>query len=117
MKLHEVPRKRWVKITGVEGFDGIIFFDHIDGMYSLCTTVQDVVTHIGASTEVSVLSKSDAALMDAMGRPEFRAIFDDASVMDAMGRPEFRAIFADAALMEAMGRPEVKAAVMAADTN
>ncbi len=50
MKLYEVPRNTRVYLS-----DGTpINFEHIDGMYSYCTTTQGDVVHIGASTEVTL---------------------------------------------------------------
>ena len=48
MKLYEVPRKTWVRLVNGD----LIFFDHIDGMYSYCKTQDGQVCHISASTEV-----------------------------------------------------------------
>lgn len=49
MKLYEVPRKTWIKLNGKR-----YFFDHVDGMYSLCKDEQGQIIHLGASTEVEI---------------------------------------------------------------
>jgi hypothetical protein len=53
MKLYDVPRYSFIK---VEGVDKILFFNKIDGMYSLCEDDKGVIYHIGASTEVENVS-------------------------------------------------------------
>lgn len=58
MKLYEVPRKSWIKVIP-EG--PILFFDHIDGMYSYCLDKYENktgrVVHIAAWTEVEIIDK------------------------------------------------------------
>lgn len=71
MKLHDVPRNSYVRISDEEvrvppaapdvKNEELIFFDHIDGMYSLCIKVDPEtlsfgeVCHIAAWTEVSIV--------------------------------------------------------------
>lgn len=55
MKLYEVPRNTYVKV--VDDPNGYYFFDHADGMYSLCTDIDDNIVHLGASTEVEIIPK------------------------------------------------------------
>ena len=66
MKLYEVPNKTWVKVKNVDGTrvppaapginDGqVIFFDHIDGMYSYCKDRDDNLIHLVAWAEVEVV--------------------------------------------------------------
>ena len=50
MKLYDVPNKTWIKLPNGARF----FFDHIDGMYSYCTTEDGKITHLAAWTEVEV---------------------------------------------------------------
>lgn len=52
MKLYTIPRNSYVKLEDGE----IVFFGHIDGMYSYCV-VPEGVTLLGASTEVEMSSK------------------------------------------------------------
>mgnify|MGYP000346615090 CR=1 FL=1 len=51
MKLFEAPRntRLWVPVL-----ERIIFFHHIDGMYSYCTDEQGNVIHLAAYIEVEV---------------------------------------------------------------
>ena len=51
MKLYEIPEKSKIYCEGSDGSEYIIF-DHIDGMYSYCTTEKGAVAHLGASTEL-----------------------------------------------------------------
>lgn len=53
MKLYEVPRYNFIKMEGV---NKILFFDHIDGAYFLCEDNKGTIYHIGASTEVEIVS-------------------------------------------------------------
>lgn len=52
MKLYEVPRRSWIRLvdTGEQ-----FFFDHIDGMYSVCRNADNQIVHLSAWTEVQVL--------------------------------------------------------------
>lgn len=51
MQLYKVPKKTFVQIE-----DQILFFDHVDGMYSYCISDQGVV-HLAAWTEVEIVPK------------------------------------------------------------
>lgn len=67
MKLYKVPNKTWVKVskkdkvpvasTPVEQ-DTVVFFDHIDGMYSYCLTKEDELVHLAAWTEVEIVEQT-----------------------------------------------------------
>jgi len=48
MKLHEVPRGTPIIVNGEE-----LFFDHLDGMYSVCLKDGKIV-HLAAWTEVKI---------------------------------------------------------------
>jgi len=52
MKLYELPRKTYFTIDD-DASKQVIFFDHLDGMYSYCLDENKNVVHIGASTEVT----------------------------------------------------------------
>jgi hypothetical protein len=67
MKLHEVPNQTWVKVKSVhEGSartppgapavedQQVIFFDHLDGMFSYCKDLKGNVVHLIAWAEVEV---------------------------------------------------------------
>jgi hypothetical protein len=41
----------------MDGLDDIVFFDHIDGMYSYCLNMQNEVIHLQAWAEVAPLVK------------------------------------------------------------
>lgn len=64
IKLFNVPRNTWIKVydegTG-ELDDYPIFFHHVDGMYSLCSTEEEIkegnTVHLAAWTEVVVCRK------------------------------------------------------------
>lgn len=64
MKLHDVPRRSWVMVK--ENSDGppashnfdageVIFFDHIDGMYSYCRHPNGNICHLVAWAEVDIV--------------------------------------------------------------
>lgn len=55
MKLYEVPRNSRIKFTH-ETQEYILDFHHLDGMYSYCTDLDGNVVHLGASTEVEIVS-------------------------------------------------------------
>lgn len=49
MKLYEVPPQSYIKLVP----DGdLFFFDHVDGMYSLCYDKDKNRLHLSASTEI-----------------------------------------------------------------
>ncbi len=69
MKLYDVPRKSYVKIIDdniklpVDNFlkkeYSIVFFDHLDGMYSYCNDVENNIIHLAAWTEVEITSETE----------------------------------------------------------
>ena len=52
-KLYNVPRRTWIEFEGDD-----IFFDHIDGAYSLCYFEGDMC-HLAAWTEVTISENQD----------------------------------------------------------
>lgn len=67
MKLYDIPRGRLIKIlednpeipsaAAELKKNEILFFDHIDGMYSLCKDKNGNVVHLAAWTEVEIMEK------------------------------------------------------------
>lgn len=66
MKLYDVPDRTYVKvIEGQQVAPGsppinngdIIFFDHIDGMYSYCRNKNRELVHLVAWAEVKIIEK------------------------------------------------------------
>ena len=64
MKLHEVPHGSKVRVIGEAGMppdsseikeNDILYFDHIDGMYSYCKDSKGNVVHLVAWAEVEIL--------------------------------------------------------------
>lgn len=65
MKLYEVPDDSYIKIIGKEistpicapqlKTDDIIWFGHIDGMYSYCKDKDGNLVHLAAWTEVEIV--------------------------------------------------------------
>lgn len=64
MKLYDVPRKTYIRVIGdaqappshrdfVE--DEILYFDHVDGMYSLCYDSHQNPVHLAAWAEVEIV--------------------------------------------------------------
>jgi hypothetical protein len=67
LKLYELPRCTYFKMDPpnqgkpitpkeLEWYSLVYYFDHIDGMYSVCYTDKNEVFHLGASTEVQMLT-------------------------------------------------------------
>ena len=52
MKLYEVPPRSWVKYV-YENQEYVLFFDHVDGMYSVCYDDKEIV-HLPATLDVDV---------------------------------------------------------------
>lgn len=56
MKLYELPREQNAKVyiesTSDNSKEDFLYFRHIDGMYSYCTTEQGYVCHLFAGTEI-----------------------------------------------------------------
>ena len=52
-ELYKVRPRSYIKLPWMEGVDNdVLFFDHIDGMYSYCLNMQNEVVHIQAWAEV-----------------------------------------------------------------
>ena len=65
MKLYEVPRNTYVKVLEAEApppgalaidVEQIVYFSHIDGMYSFCETKDGDIVHLKAWTEVEIVN-------------------------------------------------------------
>ena len=57
-ELYKVRPRSYIKLPWMDGLDGdVLFFDHIDGMYSYCLDMNDKVVHIQAWAEVIPLVK------------------------------------------------------------
>lgn len=54
MELYNVPNNTRIRIKGFEE-DGVLFFHHIDGMYSYCTDMSGGVVHLAAWTDVEIV--------------------------------------------------------------
>ena len=70
MKLFDVPRETYVKILDEkvklpignypdQQKNDVLLFDHIDGMYSYCTDIDDNLIHLAAWTEVEIVTKEE----------------------------------------------------------
>lgn len=72
MKLYDVPRRTRIRVleevTGPPGSTPvkrgeILFFHHVDGMYSFCTTrekfKEEDIRHLPAWTEVEIMKPKD----------------------------------------------------------
>lgn len=58
MELYKAPRRSLITVPGMTAAsepDCVLFFDHIDGAYSVCYTSSGQVVHIRASSEVEVV--------------------------------------------------------------
>lgn len=53
-KLYTVKPRSYIKV-----FDDVLFFDHLDGMYSYCLTLDNEVVHVSASAIVTPLEKPE----------------------------------------------------------
>lgn len=51
MKLYELPRNSYFTVNDDETKE-MFFFEHIDGMYSLCRDMKQNIIHFAAWTEV-----------------------------------------------------------------
>jgi hypothetical protein len=60
--LYKVKPRSYIKLPWMNGMEGdIIFYDHIDGMYSYCLNMNNDVVHLDACCEVHPLVKKDPA--------------------------------------------------------
>lgn len=66
MKLYEVPSNTYVKVLEAEvpppgalavDVGQIIYFSHIDGMYSYCKDIDGNIVHLKAWTEVEIVNR------------------------------------------------------------
>jgi len=53
--LYKARRKSYVEVPSMD--DEVLFFDHIDGMYSYCLNMNNEVIHLQAWGEVAPLVK------------------------------------------------------------
>lgn len=58
MKLYDVPRKSFIQVLD-DDFKVILFFDHIDGMYSLCYDRDSNPVHLAAWADVVTIDKPE----------------------------------------------------------
>jgi hypothetical protein len=58
-ELYKVKPRSYIKLPWMEGTgtDEVLFFDHIDGMYSYCLNMSNQVVHLQAWAEVAPLVK------------------------------------------------------------
>ena len=58
-ELYKVKPRSYIKLPWLADDDThkIIFFDHVDGMYSYCLTLTNEVVHLSASAQVTPLVK------------------------------------------------------------
>lgn len=57
-ELYKTKPRSYIKLPWVDGMDGdIVFFDHIDGMYSYCLSMNNELIHLSAFAEVIPLVK------------------------------------------------------------
>jgi len=70
LKLYELPRATYFKMAPpnqsklltleeLDWYSLVYYFDHIDGMYSVCYTDNNEMFHLGASTEVQMLTQEE----------------------------------------------------------
>jgi len=70
MKLYHVPRKSYIKIIDkkiklpIDNYIKkenlpILFFDHIDGIYSLCKDIEGNYIHLAAWTDVELTTEKE----------------------------------------------------------
>lgn len=66
MKLYKAPRRTWLRVLGENKIppaapdieiDDIIWFSHIDGMYSYCKNKNGDVVHLVSWAEVEVIEE------------------------------------------------------------
>ena len=57
-ELYKVRPRSYIKLPWMDGLDGdVLFFDHIDGMYSYCLNMNNEVVHLASWAEVIPLVK------------------------------------------------------------
>ena len=58
-ELYKLKPRSYIKLPWMDGtgVDEVIFFDHVDGMYSYCLTLTNEVLHISATAQVIPLVK------------------------------------------------------------
>lgn len=58
-ELYKVKPRSYIKLPWMDGtgVDEVVFFDHIDGMYSYCLNMNNEVIHLQAWAEVAPLVK------------------------------------------------------------
>ena len=57
-KLYNTKPRTYIKLPWMlDGVDDVVFFDHLDGMYSYCLTMKNDVVHLSSSAEVVPLQK------------------------------------------------------------
>ena len=55
MKLYEAPRGSKIRVLGDIDEGNVLYFDHLDGMYSYCIDSEGNIVHLSASAEVEVI--------------------------------------------------------------
>lgn len=63
MKLHEIPKGSKIKCKCSDA-STYITFNHLDGLYSHCTTEKGATVHLGRSTELGKLVNGDYYLIE-----------------------------------------------------
>ena len=60
-ELYKCKPRSYIKLPWMDGtgIDDVLFFDHIDGMYSYCLNMKNEVIHLQAWAEVIPLVKND----------------------------------------------------------
>lgn len=59
-ELYKCKPRSYIKLPWMDGCNNdVLFFDHIDGMYSYCLTLQNEVVHLSAWAEVIPLQKPE----------------------------------------------------------
>ncbi len=72
LKLYDVPRETWVRILMENPLvppsapelakEQVVFFDHLDGMYSFCKDTSGRLVHLNASAEVALATEQEIEL-------------------------------------------------------
>jgi len=61
-KLYEIPRESKIEVE-MDGYPSTITFHRLDGMYSICTTEQNIVVHLYACSELEKLGDNHYKLL------------------------------------------------------